>query len=67
MSEHKVDYSKYKHLTVKKQKDGIAIVTLNRPETLNSANILLHWEMGQIWRDIDIDPEVRALCALRVC
>jgi enoyl-CoA hydratase len=52
------DYSSYKHLLVEK-KDGIALLTMNRPEVLNATNFLLHRELGRIWVDLGEDPEVR--------
>lgn len=51
-------YSNYEHLIVE-VKDGIALITLNRPEVLNATNARMHWELTQIWRDIDHDPEAR--------
>lgn len=53
------DYSQYHHLLVEKR-DGIALVTMNRPEKLNAANAVLHHELGRIWLDIGEDAEVRA-------
>lgn len=53
-----MDYSRYQHLTVE-IRDGVALVTLNRPEALNATNNRLHWELTQIWGDIDRDPAVR--------
>src|SRR5579885_2082220 len=53
-----MEYNRYQHLTVAVQ-DGIALVTLNRPEALNATNNRLHWELTQIWGDIDRDPDVR--------
>jgi enoyl-CoA hydratase len=53
-----VDYSNYQHLLVEKQ-DGIALLTMNRPEALNAANFKLHKELGHIWLDLGEDPEVR--------
>ena len=53
-----VDYSGYEHLLVEKA-EGIATLTINRPESLNSANRRLHQELGRIWLDIGEDPEVR--------
>src|SRR5918997_6268519 len=52
------DYSNYQHLLVEKQ-DGIALLTMNRPEALNAANFKLHHELGRIWLDLGEDPEVR--------
>jgi len=53
------DYSVYRHLLVERRANGVVLITLNRPQTLNSANIRLHWEMGAIWKDIDADPMVK--------
>jgi len=53
-----VDYHAYQHLLVDKQ-DGIALLTMNRPEVLNATNGRLHYELGRIWLDIGEDPEVR--------
>jgi enoyl-CoA hydratase len=53
-----MDYSRYQHLTVAVE-DGVALVTLNRPEVFNATNNRLHWELTQIWPDIDHDPDVR--------
>src|ERR1041384_3220968 len=53
-----MDYGKYQHLLIEK-KDGIALLTINRPETMNSTNARLHYELSKIWLDIADDPEVR--------
>ncbi len=54
------DYSQYQHLLVEKH-DGIALVTMNRPEKLNAANAVMHRELGRIWIDLGEDTEVRAV------
>jgi enoyl-CoA hydratase len=53
-----VDYGTYQHLIVEKQ-DGIALITMNRPEVYNATNSRLHYELGRIWLDIGDDAEVR--------
>jgi enoyl-CoA hydratase len=53
-----VDYRTYQHLIVEKQ-DGIALITMNRPEVYNATNGRLHYELGRIWLDIAEDAEVR--------
>lgn len=53
-----MDYGRYHHLHVAVD-DGIALVTINRPEVLNATNDRLHWELTQIWADVDADPAVR--------
>ena len=52
------DYSKYQHRIVGVD-EGVAKVTINRPDVYNAANDRLHWELGQIWLDIGQDPDVR--------
>jgi len=54
----KMDYSKYQHLRVSK-KDGVALITINRPEHMNAVNEKLHTELTTIWHDVDEDPEVK--------
>lgn len=41
--------------------DGLAILTLNRPERLNSFNTEMHAEVKQIFRDIKRDATIRCL------
>ena len=53
-----VDYSSYKHIIVEKS-DGVALLTLNRPEVFNAANSRLHQELASIWQDVGHDPEVK--------
>ena len=55
-----MDYSKYQHLLIEIDQ-GVAKVTINRPEVYNAVNHKLHGELGEIWRDLDRDPEVRAI------
>jgi enoyl-CoA hydratase len=53
-----VDYSTYQHLIVDKR-DGIALITMNRPEVYNATNGRLHYELGRIWPAIGEDTDVR--------
>ena len=53
-----MQYSEYQHLTIAID-GGVALVTINRPEFFNATNDRLHWELTQIWTDIDKDPAVR--------
>ena len=50
----------YQHLTL--VKDGrVAVVTLNRPDTLNAINRDLHLEMMEACRDLENDDDIRAV------
>lgn len=54
-----MDYSNYSFLKIEKRDNGIALITLNRPEVLNACDTQGHYEMGQIWLDIDADDDVK--------
>jgi len=53
-----VDYTAYQHLVIETEQ-GIARITMNRPDVYNATNARLHYELGRIWLDIGEDPEVR--------
>ena len=53
-----VDYSGYKDLLIEKD-DGVALLTMNRPEVFNATGFTLHNELSRIWLDLGQDPEVR--------
>jgi enoyl-CoA hydratase len=55
-----VSYDDFEHLSFERRSDGVVVVTLNRPEVLNAANVRMHREMAQVWSVIDDDEEVRA-------
>jgi enoyl-CoA hydratase len=52
-------YEEYQHLTFKRLEDGVLLITMNRPEVYNATNHRLHWELTQVWKDFDADPETR--------
>lgn len=52
------DYSRFQRLLIELD-DGIALITLSRPEALNTTDMRLHWELGQIWPALADDPDVR--------
>jgi enoyl-CoA hydratase/carnithine racemase len=41
--------------------DGIAWLTLNRPEVLNAFNWTMQEELRRAWRELHVDPEVRVI------
>ncbi len=55
-----LDQANYETITIEKRPDGVAILTLNRPERLNAVNGAMHSELTTIWLDLQADPDVRA-------
>src|SRR5215217_2947442 len=53
-----MEYAEYQHLLIEVT-DGVALITNNRPEVYNATNDRLHWELTQVWPDLDRDPAVR--------
>lgn len=51
----------YKRLLIERRTDGVAIVTLNRPEKMNAIDNQMHHELMTFSRDFQNDPEMRAL------
>ena len=52
----------YAHLQVSIQEDiGIAMVRFNRPEKYNAMNMRMHYEIGRVWRDLDMDQRVKVI------
>jgi enoyl-CoA hydratase/carnithine racemase len=50
-------YDEYQFLQFERHDDGILLISINRPDVLNATNARLHWELSQVWKDIDGDPE----------
>jgi enoyl-CoA hydratase len=50
----------YENILIDKQ-DGVAILTMNRPERLNAVNGALHSELSQVFDDAHRDNDVRAV------
>jgi enoyl-CoA hydratase len=41
--------------------DGVVLVTLNRPEALNSADEEMHTAISRLWTELEATPDVRAV------
>jgi len=54
------DYEDFEHVTCERRRDGVVVVTLDRPDVLNAANVRMHREMSEIWGVVDSDDEVGA-------
>jgi enoyl-CoA hydratase len=48
-------YSSYKHLKFD-YRGRILTITMNRPEVMNAANVLMHNELGRVFFDVAKDP-----------
>jgi enoyl-CoA hydratase len=53
------DYGEFEHLTFDRRDDGVVVITLDRPDVLNAANVRMHHEMGEVWAVVDADPDAR--------
>jgi enoyl-CoA hydratase/carnithine racemase len=51
----------YLAMRIEKRPNGVAVVTLNRPERLNAVNATLHHELARFTRDAESDPDVRVV------
>jgi enoyl-CoA hydratase len=50
----------YNHLQIERH-GHVSKVILNRPESLNAANHVLHDELGRVWVDLGADEQTRAV------
>jgi enoyl-CoA hydratase len=54
-----MDYAHYRTLKITRAEDGIVDIAMGEPGRLSVADADGHRELTQIWRDIDVDPDVR--------
>jgi enoyl-CoA hydratase len=52
-------FDQYQHLLFERHEDGVLLITINRPEVRNATNARLHWELGQVWKDVGEDDQTR--------
>ena len=55
-----MDYSRYEFIKVDKE-DKVAVLTINRPESLNAVNSQLHTELEDIFGDVTRDDDVNVV------
>ena len=56
-----MDASRYETLRFEHPVPGVLEIVLDNPESLNSVGIRGHHELAYVWRDVDADPEIRAV------
>jgi enoyl-CoA hydratase len=54
----KITYGEFEHLSFSRPRAGVLLVTLDRPEVLNAADVRMHKEMAEVWARIDEDDDV---------
>jgi enoyl-CoA hydratase len=54
-----LDQANYETIAIDKRPEGIAVLTLNRPERLNAVNGAMHSELTTLFLDVQADPDVR--------
>ncbi len=60
MKDTQMDYERFKHMMVKKD-GGIAIVSINRPDIMNSVPLEVHADLERIWPVLAEDPEINVI------
>lgn len=53
-----IEYGDFQHLSFERPRPGVLLVTLDRPEVLNAANVRMHKEMSEVWSRIDADDDI---------
>jgi len=56
-----MQYSDFQFLQFESLANGVALVTLNRPDVLNATNARLHWELTKVWDVLNDDAGVRVI------
>jgi enoyl-CoA hydratase len=51
-------YDRYHRLTFSSPSPRVLEIVMDRPERLNAADDVMHRELGEVWRDVDADPDV---------
>jgi enoyl-CoA hydratase len=54
-------YAQYDKLSFDQPADRVLRITFNRPETYNSVDAATHYQLTNIWRDIDTDPDINTV------
>ena len=53
-------FSRYpKDILIERKPNGVLLITINRPERLNSLTMPMFKHLSEIWEDVDRDPQTR--------
>ncbi|MBW8754767.1 MAG: enoyl-CoA hydratase/isomerase family protein [Sphingomonadales bacterium] len=59
--QREIDYDEFDFLTVDIGEDGVAVVTMNAPDTLNAIGPHNHWQIEDIWLKLARDERVKVI------
>jgi enoyl-CoA hydratase len=54
-----MDYGGYQHRLFERRDHGVLLITLNRPDSYNAADEILHSELARVWTDVAADDQAR--------
>ena len=54
-----MDYGGYQHLLFERRDHGVLLITLNRPDSYNAADEIMHSELARVWADVAADDQTR--------
>ena len=54
-----MEFSDYEQLRFERRKNGVLLITLDRPEKYNATDEQMHGELARVWADVSRDPETR--------
>ena len=54
-----MNYEDFEHLRFERRDNGVLLVTINRPEVMNAADLRLHRELSDVWAVFDADESAR--------
>ena len=54
-----MSFSQYERLVFERPSDGVLLITINRADKYNAADERLHYELGQVWLDVERDQQTR--------
>jgi enoyl-CoA hydratase len=54
-----MDYGGYQHLLFERRDHGVLLITLNRPDSYNAADEIMHSELARVWADVAADDQAR--------
>jgi enoyl-CoA hydratase len=54
-----MDYGGYQHLLFERRDHGVLLITLNRPDSYNAPDEIMHSELARVWTDVAADDQTR--------